>query len=223
MISPKSPSIINEYISDEKSPITTSSGFASTSDFSPYETASPNDETPSVTATTVTFLFKNDETCAVEILQNGRRKKLKNIFDNEWTPLYFSMAQPTPEIGEKAQIHCHQFREHVLYDIFKVIGIPINEIEYDPEWKFKVVMEKGIKCFQIKTQKGLQSFPEHIIVGIFLKSMKKQAENYLNSEIHEVVVTSNFDITESQKYIFKNAASKVHLKILSFNVNTDFE
>uniref|UniRef100_A0AC34G9J0 Uncharacterized protein n=1 Tax=Panagrolaimus sp. ES5 TaxID=591445 RepID=A0AC34G9J0_9BILA len=79
MISPKSPSLIIEYISDQKSPITTSSGFASTSDFSPYETASPTVEI-SASNTIVTFMFKNDETCAVEISHNGRREKLKNTF-----------------------------------------------------------------------------------------------------------------------------------------------
>uniref|UniRef100_A0A914YZ53 Uncharacterized protein n=1 Tax=Panagrolaimus superbus TaxID=310955 RepID=A0A914YZ53_9BILA len=126
-INPKSFSsfICDKYCDDQKSPITTSSGFASVSDadFSPNQTVSPNSEpsyssSPDITdATTtfVTFLFKNDETFAVEVYKNGKKEKIKNVFDNTWTPLYFSMARPSPEIGETAQIHCHQFREHVLY------------------------------------------------------------------------------------------------------------
>uniref|UniRef100_A0A914PAL4 Uncharacterized protein n=1 Tax=Panagrolaimus davidi TaxID=227884 RepID=A0A914PAL4_9BILA len=115
-ISPKSSvTPIKEYITEQKSPITASSGFASTSDYSPYQIASPNIETTFDAKTIVTFLFRDDETCAVEICKNGRKEIVKNSFDNEWTPLYFSMAQKTPEIGEKAQIHCHQKSEHVLY------------------------------------------------------------------------------------------------------------
>uniref|UniRef100_A0A914P6Q5 Uncharacterized protein n=1 Tax=Panagrolaimus davidi TaxID=227884 RepID=A0A914P6Q5_9BILA len=70
-----------EYINDQISPITSSSGFVSRSDadFSPYKIDSPNSET---SVKNVTFLFKNDETCAVGIYKNGRKQMLKNSFGN---------------------------------------------------------------------------------------------------------------------------------------------
>uniref|UniRef100_A0A914PF59 Uncharacterized protein n=1 Tax=Panagrolaimus davidi TaxID=227884 RepID=A0A914PF59_9BILA len=65
---------------EQKSPITASSGFASTSDYSPYQIASPNIETTFDAKTIVTFLFKDDESCAVEICKNGRKEIVKNSF-----------------------------------------------------------------------------------------------------------------------------------------------
>uniref|UniRef100_A0A914PP45 Uncharacterized protein n=1 Tax=Panagrolaimus davidi TaxID=227884 RepID=A0A914PP45_9BILA len=119
----------SEYIKDQISPITASSGFVSRSDadFSPFQTSSPNPET---SAKNVTFLFKNDETCAVEIYKNGRKQMLKNSFENEWTPLYFSMATQKPEIGEKAQIHFHQFPENVLYGNRKTAYGEFAQLEF---------------------------------------------------------------------------------------------
>uniref|UniRef100_A0A914Q441 Uncharacterized protein n=1 Tax=Panagrolaimus davidi TaxID=227884 RepID=A0A914Q441_9BILA len=78
-ISPKS-SITPIKECEQKSPITASSGFASTSDYSPYQIASPNIETTYDAKTIVTFLFKDDETCAVEICKNGRKEIVKNSF-----------------------------------------------------------------------------------------------------------------------------------------------
>uniref|UniRef100_A0AC34F870 Uncharacterized protein n=1 Tax=Panagrolaimus sp. ES5 TaxID=591445 RepID=A0AC34F870_9BILA len=83
--SPRSftPFMDNDHVTDQKSPNTASSGFASASDntdFSPYQTASPDTEISSVVPTYVTFLFKNDETCAVEVYRNGKKEKLKNFF-----------------------------------------------------------------------------------------------------------------------------------------------
>uniref|UniRef100_A0A914PIN7 Headcase N-terminal domain-containing protein n=1 Tax=Panagrolaimus davidi TaxID=227884 RepID=A0A914PIN7_9BILA len=214
------------YIGDRRTRNTTStSGFASISDadFSPLQTSSPvTEEIPSTPAGLVTFLFKNDETCAIEVYQQGRKEKVMNSFGNEWTPLYFSMAERAPEIGEKAQIHHFKVPEFVLYDIFKVIGKPINEIQIDPKWKFKVIENNGIKCFQIQTQKGLCAFPENLIIASFLKSMKAQAESFLKTEICQIYFSSNFDLTDSQKNIFENAALKVGLDILKFYV-IDFQ
>uniref|UniRef100_A0A914Y3U8 Headcase N-terminal domain-containing protein n=1 Tax=Panagrolaimus superbus TaxID=310955 RepID=A0A914Y3U8_9BILA len=214
------PGSTNEYISDRKSRNTTSSGFASVSDdgFSPYQINSPVNEEVSSPAI-VTFLFKDDETCAVEIYQNGRKEKLKNNFDNEWTSLYFSMAESICQLGETAQIHHATSSGHVVYDILKIIGKPINEIQIDPKWKFQLIYSNGIKCFEIETQQnGRRSFPEDSVLAAFFKEMKLRVKNSLKVEISNIYLSLNFDLTESQKNVFKNAALKVGLNILKFYV-----
>uniref|UniRef100_A0A914Y9U6 SH3 domain-containing protein n=1 Tax=Panagrolaimus superbus TaxID=310955 RepID=A0A914Y9U6_9BILA len=165
----------NKYGNYRKSTLAGSSEFPkiSDSDFSPFSTTSPMHEydVENLSAATVTFSFKKDETFGVEIYQNGRNCILKNVFGFEWTPLYFSMAEDAPKVGEKAQIHHLQYPKHVIYDILKIIGKSMNEIEINPKWEFKVVENNGTKCFQIETKNGPRLFPENFIVAAFLKAM----------------------------------------------------
>uniref|UniRef100_A0AC34FNC1 SH3 domain-containing protein n=1 Tax=Panagrolaimus sp. ES5 TaxID=591445 RepID=A0AC34FNC1_9BILA len=213
----------NEYMNRRKSTLTTSSGFPSVSEseLSPFSTTSTMYEydVEKIAAPVITFSFKSDETFGVEIYQNGRNTVLKNDFGYEWTPLYFSMAADTFVVGERAQSHHLQFPKHVVYDILKIVGKSMNEIKVDPKWKFQVVENEGIKCFEIETQNGPKLFPEDYVVAAFLKAMKIRAVNYLNNEINEIYLSSNFGLTELQKNIFRKAASKIGLYILDFYVN----
>uniref|UniRef100_A0A914QC84 Uncharacterized protein n=1 Tax=Panagrolaimus davidi TaxID=227884 RepID=A0A914QC84_9BILA len=193
--------------------ITTSSGFGS-GGASPLQTIALS-KFPAI----VTFLFKNDNTFAIEIDQNGKIEKLNNNFDNEWTPLYLSMKERSLEIGEMAQIHYLEFPKFVVYDILNIIGKPLNQIEINPYWQFNVIDNNGIKCFEVETSNGLRLIPEDTVLAAFLKKMKEKAENNLNTEIREIFISSNFGFTESQKNVFKNAALKIGLNVLEFFVN----
>uniref|UniRef100_A0A914PUT4 Headcase N-terminal domain-containing protein n=1 Tax=Panagrolaimus davidi TaxID=227884 RepID=A0A914PUT4_9BILA len=82
--------------------------------------------------TKISFIFLYDGKFGIEIDKNGQKRMLKNIFDNDWTPLYLSMAESGIEIGETAQFHHCDYPKHVIYDILKVIGKPFNEINMDP-------------------------------------------------------------------------------------------
>uniref|UniRef100_A0AC35GJC5 Uncharacterized protein n=1 Tax=Panagrolaimus sp. PS1159 TaxID=55785 RepID=A0AC35GJC5_9BILA len=167
--------------------------------------------------TKISFIFLYDGKFGIEIDENGQKRMLKNIFDNGWTPLYLSMAESGIEIGETAQFHHCDYPKHVIYDILKIIGKPFNEINMDPKWGFEIVENNGITCFQIETQNGKRMIPEEMVLAAFLKTMKARAETYLNEDVKEICLSTNFKVTESQRNIFNKAAMKVNLEIKLFD------
>uniref|UniRef100_A0A914P3V6 Uncharacterized protein n=1 Tax=Panagrolaimus davidi TaxID=227884 RepID=A0A914P3V6_9BILA len=167
--------------------------------------------------TKISFIFLYDGKFGIEIDKNGQKRMLKNIFDNDWTPLYLSMAESGIEIGETAQFHHCDYPKHVIYDILKVIGKPFNEINMDPKWGFQVVENNGITCFQLETRNGKRMIPEEMVLAAFFKTMKARAETYLNEDVKEICLSTNFKVTESQRNIFNKAAMKVNLEIKLFD------
>uniref|UniRef100_A0A914R1H5 Uncharacterized protein n=1 Tax=Panagrolaimus davidi TaxID=227884 RepID=A0A914R1H5_9BILA len=69
-------------------------------------------------------------------------------YDNEWTPMFLSMLEKKPTIGENAHSHCSYFPKYVVYDVLKIIGKSINEIAIDPKWGFQLVKHNRIVYFQ---------------------------------------------------------------------------
>uniref|UniRef100_A0A914YZL3 Headcase N-terminal domain-containing protein n=1 Tax=Panagrolaimus superbus TaxID=310955 RepID=A0A914YZL3_9BILA len=167
--------------------------------------------------TKISFVFLNDGRFGVEINRNGTTKLLKNIFGNEWSPLYFSMAEETYEIGETAEYHHHDYPKHVIYDILKIIGKQPNEIPIDPRWGFQITNHNGGIGFEIETPNGRRLMPEESVIAAFFKGMKMRAETYFNEDIHEICLATNFNVSESQRNVFNRAALKVKLEIKLFS------
>uniref|UniRef100_A0A914QAL1 Uncharacterized protein n=1 Tax=Panagrolaimus davidi TaxID=227884 RepID=A0A914QAL1_9BILA len=168
----------------------------------------------------IKFVFR-DNFYAVEVFRNGITRVLANSFGKEWTPLYFSFASGTPEFGEVAKFHFEKFPKHVIYDLWEVIGKPMFEIKINPKWGFKLIVDSGIVYFQIETPSGPRLFSQEIVIAAFLKNMKIRVESNLDAKIDEISISTNFKLNESQKSIFKKAAVKNDLEILSFVVVDD--
>uniref|UniRef100_A0A914Z4N9 Uncharacterized protein n=1 Tax=Panagrolaimus superbus TaxID=310955 RepID=A0A914Z4N9_9BILA len=171
----------------------------------------------SVISPQIKFLFC-DNFFSIEVHQNGITKLLKDSFDNEWTPMYLSTVKETPEIGENAKTHYQRFSKHVIYDVLKIIGKPLNQIMIDPKWGFELTEINGSVYFQVETPSGTRLFSQEIVIAAFLKSMKLRIESTLESSISAINVSTNFELNESQKSVFQKAAAKNNLKILCFFV-----
>uniref|UniRef100_A0AC34FQ25 Uncharacterized protein n=1 Tax=Panagrolaimus sp. ES5 TaxID=591445 RepID=A0AC34FQ25_9BILA len=163
----------------------------------------------------IKFIFE-DEFCAVEIYQNNLTQKVKNSAGNEWTPIYLSMAEGAPVLGEKAKSDYQKSPECVIYDVLKIIGKPFDEITVDPKWGFKLVEDDDeIVYFEIETPSGGARFTQELVVSAFLKSMKLQAESNMGTQINEICLSTNFKLIKSQKALFEKAAAKNSLRILT--------
>uniref|UniRef100_A0AC35FNW7 Uncharacterized protein n=1 Tax=Panagrolaimus sp. PS1159 TaxID=55785 RepID=A0AC35FNW7_9BILA len=166
-----------------------------------------------------TFIFEEDFFGA-EIFQDDVTQKVKDSAGNERIPLYLSMADGIPEIGEKARNDYHKFPQYVIYDVFKVIGKPLNEIKIDPKWGFKVIENNGNICFQIETPAGPRLIPQEIVISAFMKSAKLKVESKMGNEkqINKILLSTTLKLSKPQKVIFEKAAEKNNLEILYFIV-----
>uniref|UniRef100_A0A914QUJ3 Uncharacterized protein n=1 Tax=Panagrolaimus davidi TaxID=227884 RepID=A0A914QUJ3_9BILA len=167
----------------------------------------------------ITLIFEEDFFGA-EIFQNGVTQKVKDSEGNEQIPLYLSMADGIPEIGEKAKNDYHKFPQCVIYDVFKAIGKPLNEIKIDPKWGFKVIENNGNIFFQIETPSGPRLIPQEIVISAFMKSAKLKVESKMGNknQINKIRLSTTLKLSKPQKVIFEKAAEKNNLEILYFTV-----
>uniref|UniRef100_A0A914QAQ0 Uncharacterized protein n=1 Tax=Panagrolaimus davidi TaxID=227884 RepID=A0A914QAQ0_9BILA len=130
------------------------------------------------------------------------------------------MVNGTPEIGEKAKNDYEKFPKHVIYDVLKIIGKPLNVIKIDPKWGFKLEENDGNILFQIETPNGPRLIPQELVISAFLKAMKIRAESAMenNPALTEIRLSTNFRLSKSQKSVFEKAAVKNSLTILYFIV-----
>jgi hypothetical protein len=169
----------------------------------------------------IIFLFRDDETFAVEVHQNGRKEMLRNGYGNEWTPMYLSMAGGSPVIGEDAKDDYQKLPNSVAYDILKVIGKPIHVIKkIYPKPKNNILLVDDTNCFVIETPYvGNRPRPEEMILAAFLKIMKEKSEKYLKTEVKSIYLSTNFELTDFQKAVFIKSASLLKLEIVCFTLN----
>uniref|UniRef100_A0AC34FI00 Uncharacterized protein n=1 Tax=Panagrolaimus sp. ES5 TaxID=591445 RepID=A0AC34FI00_9BILA len=166
----------------------------------------------------IKFFFENN-VVAIEVYKNGDMERIENPEGNEWTPLYLSMANGAPVLGEKAKSDYQKSPKCVIYDVLKIIGKPLKEILTDPKWGFKLVEEEEILYFEIETPSGGARFTQELVLSAFLKSMKLRAESALNNVVlSEICLSTSFKLSRSQKAVFQKAAIKNNLKIVSFIV-----
>uniref|UniRef100_A0AC35FUM4 Uncharacterized protein n=1 Tax=Panagrolaimus sp. PS1159 TaxID=55785 RepID=A0AC35FUM4_9BILA len=199
------------YSLTSSQPISSVSSFQSSLSINNFQVSAPSPRQ-------IKFVFR-DNFYSVEISRNGITRVLANCFGKEWTPLYFSMANGVPEFGEIAKIHCEKFPKHVIYDLWEVIGKSMYEIKINPKWGFQLIVENGIVYFQIETLFGPRLFPQEMIIAAFLKDMKIRVESNLDAKINEISISTNFELNETQKNIFKKASMKNDLEISSFVFN----
>uniref|UniRef100_A0A914P1L4 Uncharacterized protein n=1 Tax=Panagrolaimus davidi TaxID=227884 RepID=A0A914P1L4_9BILA len=165
----------------------------------------------------IKFVFR-DNLCAIKVLKKGIWELLQDHFGNVWTPLYHSTAEATVATGKKAEVHYEKFPKHVVFDVLKIIGKPLNEIKIDPKWGFKLVEKNGVAHFYTETIFGAKLYTQEMILSAFFKALKLQTVSIANVKFEEIRISTDFELNESQKAIFEKAAEMNFLKIVSFHI-----
>uniref|UniRef100_A0AC34FRR6 Uncharacterized protein n=1 Tax=Panagrolaimus sp. ES5 TaxID=591445 RepID=A0AC34FRR6_9BILA len=129
------------------------------------------------------------------------------------------MTEGGPHIGERAQNDYQEFPSFVIYDIMKVIGKRWDQINPSQQWGFQLVPADETIGFDIDTSsKKRQTFPQELVLAMFLKTMKSCADSHFGTAIKEIYISTDFFLTESQKTIFEKAAAKLNLKIVTYTL-----
>ena len=106
-----------------------------------------------------------------------------------------------------------------ILDILHIVGRPFEEIEIKPEWGFQLIQTEDTFLFGIQTPTGLLSVPQYLMISAFIKVLKIRAQLYLETPISKIFIQTPFKLTESQEMLFRIAASKLELEIISFVVD----
>ncbi|KAE9548004.1 hypothetical protein FO519_008785 [Halicephalobus sp. NKZ332] len=159
------------------------------------------------------LLTLTNEYVEIEVVQNGFRRVLKDINNQERTPMFFSNVRNRVSVGEFARKNLENYRKSVVYDIFKYITKPLDEVEVDPDWSFSLVQNPEaniLPCFlQVDTVWGTRIVsPELILKCIISAVVKCHSHKIENSKI-DFKYPGNLDLDKVISEAIEHSGKKV--------------
>ena len=123
-------------------------------------------------------------------------------------------------IGRPAKNNLIRNYKNTIYNTKRLIGRKYNdkEVQYEKQHSsFKIIEEEDIKCpfieIENKNKKKQYFYPQEISTMI-LQQLKKIAEEYLNTEVTDAVITVPAYFNELQRQATKDAAKIAGLNVL---------
>ena len=152
----------------------------------------------------------------VAVFHEGRVEVIANSQGDRITPSVVAFTEKGRVIGEGAEIHRSLDPRNTIYNAKRFIGRKWEEQavqESVSKYPFKV-NEKDKKVeFEVGQGPSKQSFrPEEISASI-LAHMKKMAEDYLEEEVKDAVITVPAYFTDSQRKATKDAGQIAGLNV----------
>ena len=152
----------------------------------------------------------------VAVFKDGQAEVIPNSVGNRITPTVVAFTENERLIGEAAEFQRVIYPPNAIYNAKRFIGRkwddPIVQ-ENISKYPFKAVeCENKIQFKVTSTNEGLSLSPEEVSAAI-LTRMKKIAEDYLEEEVKDAVITVPAYFTDSQRQATKDAG-----KIAGLNV-----
>jgi molecular chaperone DnaK (HSP70) len=123
-------------------------------------------------------------------------------------------------IGRPAKNNLIRNYKNTIYNTKRLIGRKYNdkEVQYEKQHSsFKIIEEEDIKCpfieIENKNKKKQYFYPQEISTMI-LQQLKKIAEDYLNTEVTDAVITVPAYFNELQRQVTKDAGRIAGLNVL---------
>lgn len=129
----------------------------------------------------------------VGVYRNGGVEIIANDQGNRTTPSYVAFTQDERLIGESAKNQAARNPENTVFDAKRLIGRKFSDplVQKDIKlWPFKVVQTASDKpLIKVKVKGEDKTFSAEEISSMVLTKMKQTAENFLGSEVKDVVIT----------------------------------
>ena len=156
----------------------------------------------------------------VAVWQNGKVNVIQNKQGSSITPSVVSFDKNNKIlIGEEAKQNLTSNPTNTIYDAKRLIGRKFNDKEVQNDiklWPFKVKKQSNTNRPIISINylnKEKEFYPEEISAFV-LKNMKELAEEYLNKEVVNAVVTVPAYFNDSQRQATKDAGRIAGLNVI---------
>uniref|UniRef100_A0AC34QG40 Uncharacterized protein n=1 Tax=Panagrolaimus sp. JU765 TaxID=591449 RepID=A0AC34QG40_9BILA len=159
-------------------------------------------------------IYLGNKKCSVEIFKDNKWQVLDGMSGRKWFYLSFGFTNNWIPIlsGQlkKDDRHC------CVYDLMKILGKKLSQIQVDPSWPFKVLEEvdksEGVL---VRLQRGDQTHTLSVnyLIASVIKILHEHAENKLGINTDAVRITvcdeNDEDIIEALKKISKETGLEI--------------
>ncbi|XP_022915956.2 heat shock cognate 71 kDa protein-like [Onthophagus taurus] len=155
--------------------------------------------------------------CCVGVYRNGKVEIIPNNGNNT-TPSYVAFRNGDILVGEAARRHARDNPRNTVYGVKRLIGRRYQEKEVQTNkniWQFNVISDEEERPLIVITNDGkTESFNPEKISGFLLRELKKVAEEYLQSAVHQAVITVPAYFTDAHREATMKAAELAGLEVL---------
>ncbi|KAH6906720.1 heat shock protein [Coprinopsis sp. MPI-PUGE-AT-0042] len=151
-------------------------------------------------------IYKGD---TVEILANDQ--------GNRSTPSWVSFSGDEILVGEPAKNAFHSNPQNTVFDIRRLIGHSLSELDVHQDikrWPFAVKEQDGKLVVEVEYKGANKTFTPEEISAIVLTKMKETAEAYLGEKVTHAVITVPAYFNDAQRQATKDAGAIAGLEIL---------
>jgi len=151
-------------------------------------------------------VYKNSH---VEIIANDHGKRV--------TPSYVSFFNNERLVGDNALYKCGTNPKNTIFGVKRLIGRNFNDNSVQSDikyWPFTVIEKDGRPYIQVEYKGETKQFAAEEISAMVLSKMKKTAEEYLNQDIIDAVITVPAYFNDSQRRATIDAGTIAGLNVL---------
>ncbi|KAH6896280.1 heat shock protein [Coprinopsis sp. MPI-PUGE-AT-0042] len=153
----------------------------------------------------------------VAIHKGDRVEILANDQGNRSTPSWVSFLGDEILVGEPAKNAFHSNPNNTIFDIRRLIGRSLSELEVHQDmkrWPFAVKEQDGKLVVEVEYKGTNKIFTPEEISAMVLTKMKETAEAYLGEKVTQAVVTVPVFFNDAQRQATKDAGAIAGLEIL---------
>uniref|UniRef100_A0A914QCX7 Hypoxia up-regulated protein 1 n=1 Tax=Panagrolaimus davidi TaxID=227884 RepID=A0A914QCX7_9BILA len=150
--------------------------------------------------------------CCAAVNRNDRFELVAIDNSERQLPSYVSFKEKDPNCGQLVINQLEFYASSTVFDIKRIIGRNINEIDKNPAWPFEVIRIDSKPLIYMKSCGNvLMKYPEEV-TAVLLKQMKKKVEEFQGSKMDEVVITIPAGFNQNQKIATHVAADLAGFK-----------
>ncbi len=156
---------------------------------------------------------------SVSVWVNNKIETLANKTGNRTTPSMICFAKDQKIVGDAAKNSMVRYPETTIYGVKRLIGRQFNDKEVQNDmkyWPFKVIKEPNSNKpkIEVEFQDKKQTFFPEEISSMVLGMMKEIAQDYLNREVKDVVITCPAYFNDLQRKATQMAGKLAGLNVI---------
>ena len=149
---------------------------------------------------------------------NGKVIIITNEHSNRTTPSYVAFDGDERYVGEAAKNQISYNPLNTIYDVKRFIGRRFDDTTVQKDidhYPFKILKGKNnIPEIEVSYMDETKRFRPEEISAMILQKLKSDAENYLGTEIEDVVITVPAYFTDAQRQATKDAGKIAGLNVM---------
>ncbi|GLJ09713.1 hypothetical protein SUGI_0114620 [Cryptomeria japonica] len=154
----------------------------------------------------------------VGVWRNERVEIIFNDHGNRTTPSMVAFTANEKLVGDAAKLQMSTNPLNTVFDVKRLVGRRFKDSSVQADmklWPFRVVSQKNDKpMVEVSCQGEVKLFAPEEISSMVLMKMKTIAEQYLESEVENAVITVPAYFSESQRKMTRDAGRMAGLNVM---------